>query len=75
MQIPCHFGNSFIIQDCSSYPGFFVFPYEVENCSFEVCKELCWGAGEMAHRLRALTVLPEALSSIPSNHIVALNHR
>lgn len=23
-------------------PGFFVFPYEVENCSFRVCKELCW---------------------------------
>ena len=22
--------------------GFFVFPYEVEYCSFEVCEELCW---------------------------------
>jgi hypothetical protein len=32
------------------------------------------GAGEMAHWLRALTALPEVLSSIPSNHIVAHNH-
>jgi hypothetical protein len=31
-------------------------------------------AGEMAHRLRALTTLPEVLSSIPSNHIVAHSH-
>jgi hypothetical protein len=32
------------------------------------------GAGEMAQRLRALAVLPEILSSIPSNHMVAYNH-
>jgi hypothetical protein len=32
------------------------------------------GAGEMAHWLRALTALPEILSSIPSNHMVAPNH-
>jgi hypothetical protein len=32
------------------------------------------GAGEIAHRLRALTALPEVLSSIPSNHMVALNY-
>jgi hypothetical protein len=32
------------------------------------------GAGEMAQGLRALTVLPEVLSSIPSNHMVAHNH-
>jgi hypothetical protein len=31
-------------------------------------------AGEMAQRLRALTALPEVLSSIPSNHMVAHNH-
>jgi hypothetical protein len=32
-------------------------------------------AGEMAaQRLRALAVLPEVLSSIPSNHVVAHNH-
>jgi hypothetical protein len=29
------------------------------------------GAGEMAQLLRAQTVLPEALSSIPCNHMVA----
>ena len=32
----------FIVKDCFSYLGFFVFPYEVENCSFKVCEELCW---------------------------------
>jgi hypothetical protein len=32
------------------------------------------GAGEMAQRLRALTALPEVLSSISSNHMVAPNH-
>jgi hypothetical protein len=32
------------------------------------------GAGEMAQRVRALTVLPEVLSSNPSNHMVAHNH-
>jgi hypothetical protein len=31
-------------------------------------------AGEMAQQLRALTVLPEVLNSIPSNHMVAYNH-
>ena len=31
-------------------------------------------AGEMAQQLRALTVLPKVLSSIPSNHMVAHNH-
>jgi hypothetical protein len=32
------------------------------------------GAGEMAQWLRALTALPKALSSNPSNHMVAHNH-
>jgi hypothetical protein len=32
------------------------------------------GAEEMAQRLRALTALPEVLSSIPSNHMVAHKH-
>jgi hypothetical protein len=32
------------------------------------------GAGEMAQLLRVLTDLPEVLSSIPSNHMVAHNH-
>jgi hypothetical protein len=31
-------------------------------------------AGEMAQQLRALTALPEDLSSNPSNHMVAHNH-
>jgi hypothetical protein len=31
-------------------------------------------SGEMAQWLRALTALPEVLSSIPSNHMVAHNH-
>jgi hypothetical protein len=35
--------SSFIVQDCFSYPGFFVFLNEVENGSFKVCKELHWG--------------------------------
>jgi hypothetical protein len=30
--------------------------------------------GEMAWRLRALTALPEVLSSIPSNQMVVNNH-
>ena len=37
-------------------------------------KEVPCGAGEMALRLRALVALPEVLSSIPSNHMVAHNH-
>ena len=32
------------------------------------------GAGEMAQQFRALTTLPEVLSSIPKNHMVAHNH-
>ena len=32
------------------------------------------GAKDMAQRLGALTVLPEVLSSNPSNHMVAHNH-
>ena len=32
------------------------------------------GAGEMTQRLRALTALPEVLSSNPSHHMVAHNH-
>jgi hypothetical protein len=30
--------------------------------------------GEMAQQLRALTALPEVLSSNPSNHMVAHSH-
>jgi hypothetical protein len=38
-----------------------------------IIKIISW-AGEMAQKLRALTALPEVLSSIPSNHMVAYNH-
>lgn len=31
-------------------------------------------AGKMAQQVRALTALPEVLSSIPSNYIMAHNH-
>ena len=34
--------SSFIVQGCFGYPGSFVSPYKVENCSFKVCEELCW---------------------------------
>ena len=37
-------------------------------------KNLIVGTGEMAQWLRALTALPEVLSSILSNHMVAHNH-
>ena len=33
--------HSFIVPDCFSYTGSFVFPYQVENCSFKVCREFC----------------------------------
>jgi len=39
-----------------------------------ITKKICFRAGEMAQWLRALTALPEVLSSIPSNHMVAHNH-
>jgi hypothetical protein len=32
------------------------------------------GSAEMAQQLRALTALPEVLSSIPSNQMVAHSH-
>jgi hypothetical protein len=36
-------------------------------------REIGW-AREMAQQLRALAALPEILSSMPSNHMVAHNH-
>ena len=36
--------------------------------------QLVEGTEEMAQQLRALVALPEVLSSIPSNHMVAHNH-
>jgi hypothetical protein len=40
---------------------------------FNLLKEVLW-AREMTQWLRALTALPEVLSSNPSNHMVAHNH-
>jgi hypothetical protein len=36
-------------------------------------KKIRKGYGELAQQLRARTALPEVLSSIPSNHMVAHN--
>jgi hypothetical protein len=50
---------------------------QLMTCTFPrlwCAKTQSYGAGEMAQRLRALTVLPEVLSSNPSNHMVAHNH-
>jgi hypothetical protein len=44
------------------------------NSEFLLKNHLCWLAGEMAQQLGALTALPKALSSNPSNHMVAHNH-
>jgi hypothetical protein len=44
------------------------------KCLSTLIKSRFWGAGEMAQRLRALTALPEVLSSNPSNHMVTHNH-
>jgi hypothetical protein len=49
-----------------SKPGIFT--------SFILEMEAEAGAGEMAQRLRTLTVLLEVLSSHASNHMVAYNH-
>jgi hypothetical protein len=37
-------------------------------------KKIIIQAREMVQMLRALAILPEVLSSIPSNHMVAHNH-
>jgi hypothetical protein len=39
-----------------------------------IFKKFIYGAGEMAQWLRALTALPEVLSSNPSNYMMAHNH-
>jgi hypothetical protein len=41
---------------------------------WRLLKSLELGTGEMAQWLRALTALPEVLSSTPSNHMVTHNH-
>ena len=34
--------NSFVVQIVLAILSFFVFPYDVEYCSLEVCEEFCW---------------------------------
>jgi hypothetical protein len=34
--------SSFIVEYCFCYPGLFVFPYEIKNCSFYIYEELFW---------------------------------
>jgi hypothetical protein len=43
------------------------------TCGILILKATHW-AGEMAQQLRALTALPEVLSSNSSNHMVVHNH-
>jgi hypothetical protein len=45
-----------------------------QNNKTKQTKTNYFGTGEMAQWLRALTTLPEVLSSIPSNHMVAHNY-
>ena len=47
---------------------------KAEEKTFEGSQGASKGEREMAQWLRALTTLPEVLSSIPSNHMVACNH-
>jgi len=47
---------------------------EKKNQKKKKKKKVLSGAGEMAQRVRALTALPEVLSSNPSNHMVAHSH-
>ena len=48
--------------------------YVTFNRPNSLIKNNMCGPGEMAQQLRALAVLPEDLSSIPSNHMVAHNY-
>ena len=48
--------------------------YQLHEENFKDLKLQFVGAGEMAQWLRVLTALPEVLSSIPSNHMVAHDH-
>jgi hypothetical protein len=46
----------------------------LKSILFDALKNNLRRAGEMAQRLGTLTALPEFLSSIPSNHMVAHYH-
>jgi hypothetical protein len=51
-----------------------MYVHHMHTVSLEPKESLKKGSGDMAQWLRALTALPEVLSSIPSNHMVAHNH-
>jgi len=53
---------------CLEGQGFIIIRWEMVRL-----KNFIW-AEEVAQRVRALTDLPEVLSSIPSNHMVAHSH-
>jgi hypothetical protein len=68
-------------EDCSKRPGVEVnqLPENPEvitinQISHDDGRKVLLGAGEMAQWLRALTALPEVLSSNPSNHMVTHYH-
>jgi hypothetical protein len=48
--------------------------YTLQRVNFVDTKNNKLRVGEMSQWLRALTALPEVLSSIPSNHMVAHNY-
>jgi hypothetical protein len=47
---------------------------DLKTCSLAKIKKKASGAGEMSHRVRALTTFLKVLSSNSSNHMVAHNH-
>ena len=61
---------------CLFYETYYIFITDLQFKHDQVSrlKMLNSGAGEMAQQLRALTALPDVLSSIPSNDMVAHNH-
>jgi hypothetical protein len=61
----CEFKASLVYRQFAREPGLY---------RETLTQEKIRGAGEMTQWLRALTALPEVLSSIPSNHMVAHNH-
>jgi hypothetical protein len=54
--------------------SYFLYKAQVQVGQRRHIKPDTLGTGEMAQWLRAPPVLPEVLSSIPSNHMVAHNH-
>jgi hypothetical protein len=48
--------------------------YKLNLNKAKLFKNVIDGAGEMTQWLKALTALPEVLSSIPSNYMMVHNH-